>query len=91
MGGKTVKDGTTKGNIEIEYVPGGTEEEAKKDFDKLNPDDVIVVQTPKGVVSVGVLPNGNKIILRPSKDGRPTIEIQNPRRGRKIKEIRYGD
>lgn len=40
---------------------------------------------------MGILPDGRKVIVRTrSKDSRPTLEIQNPKNGRKIK-IRYGD
>jgi hypothetical protein len=91
LDGKTVKDGTTKGNTEIEHVPGGTAEEAKEDFDKINPEDVVIYNTPLGELRTGVLPNGNKIIVRSSQEGRPTLEIQNPRKGRTIRKIRYGD
>lgn len=83
-------EGTTSRGTEIRNKPGdaGT---ADADFDDLKPTDV----TDKGNgVRVGTLGDGSTVIVRPSKDTRPTIEIQRPKQeGKKARtkyEIRYG-
>jgi hypothetical protein len=80
----TTFDHTTKGNTDIRTKPGnaGT---ANGDFDALNPTGVTDYGNGR---RVGTLPDGRTVVVRPSDDGRPTIEIQ--RGGRPRIKIRYG-
>ena len=74
----------TKGST-TQWEKQGGMDEANNDFDEMNPTDI--KSTPDGG-RVGNLPDGRKIIVRPnSKDGRPTLEIQN---GKKKDKVRYG-
>nr|MDA3832102.1 hypothetical protein [Spirochaetales bacterium] len=79
----TSRDRITKGNTDIRTKPGNADT-ANSDFDSLNLTDV----SDKGNgVRVGNLGDKLKVIVRPSRDGRPTIEIQSG--GRTRIEIRY--
>ena len=79
MPGRETKGSTTQ------WEKKGGMDEANNDFDKMNPTDINPI--PDGG-RVGNLPDGRKIIVRPnSKDGRPTLEIQN---GKKKDKVRYG-
>jgi RHS repeat-associated protein len=80
----TTRDRITKGNTDIRTKPGN-EDTANGDFDTLNPTGVL---DHGNGVRVGTLPDGRTVVLRPSRDGRPTIEIQ--RGGRTRIKIRYG-
>ena len=74
----------TRGPTDQREKPGdyGT---ANDDFDNLSPTDVR--DNPRGG-RIGTLPDGRKIIVRPnSKEGRPTVEIQN---GKSRIKVRYG-
>ena len=73
----------TKGKSKI-YEKEGDMESANSDFDALNPENVKEIDGGR----VGELPNGDKAIVRGSKDSRPTLEIQ---KGKKKTKIRYGD
>lgn len=73
----------------IESVPNSNDDTANRDFRALNPQGVRTEITKRGPVKIGTLDDGSKVILRPSKDGRTTIEFQNGR-GRTKREIRYG-
>jgi hypothetical protein len=80
----TERERITKGKTDIRTKPGDADT-ANDDFDNLNPDNV----SDKGDgIRAGTLPNGSTVVVRPSRDGRPTIEIQ--RGGRTRIEIRYG-
>jgi len=80
----TSRDRITKGNTDIRTKPGNADT-ANGDFDALNPSDV----SDKGNgVRVGTLGDGSTVVVRPSLDGRPTIEIQSG--GRTRIKIRYG-
>jgi RHS repeat-associated protein len=80
----TFRDRITKGNTDIRTKPGNTDT-ANGDFDALNPTGV----SDKGNgVRVGTLEDGRTVIVRPSTEGRPTIEIQSG--GRTRIKIRYG-
>jgi RHS repeat-associated protein len=80
----TTRDRITRGNTDIRTKPGNADT-ASGDFDSLNPTGV----TDYGNgVRTGTLPDGRTIVVRPSRDGRPTIEIQ--RGGRTRIEVRYG-
>lgn len=59
-------------------LPGGDDPEAtvNNDYDRIR--DIETIKDD-GDVRVGVMPNGNRVIFRPSThDGRPTIEVQHP-------------
>ena len=61
-------------------------EAAQKDFDALNPSNV---KTYSNGTTVGTLPDGRTINVRPkSSGGYPTTEIYDPKTGKSIK-IRY--
>jgi len=59
-------------------------------------DNIQSFPTDRGEVRIGTLPDGNRVTVRPSADGRPTIEVTeldsngSPVRGRSI-EVRYGN
>lgn len=82
-----------KGSNEISHYPNGTREDADRVFDSMGLDDVGVYQTPKGVVRTGTLPDGTRITVRPSDDGRPTIEVYDVNRSsqRPVQKIRFGE
>lgn len=77
----------TKGPTKHGEKDGGIEQ-ADKDFDSLGLEDVTTIDTPKGRLRMGTLPDGRTVKVRPfSSDGRPTLEIRKPSgRG---SEIRY--
>ncbi len=78
----------TKGKTRHGEKDGGMDQ-ADKDFDSLNPENVKPIQTTKGPGRTGTLPDGRSVTVRPgSSDGRPTLEIRNPGNGRGT-EIRY--
>ncbi|MFZ1827467.1 MAG: hypothetical protein WAW42_01580 [Candidatus Competibacteraceae bacterium] len=61
--------------------------DANNDFDNLRPTGV---QDKGEGVRVGKLPNGDRVIVRPtSSDGQPTIEIQRPDGKRSKHKTRY--
>ena len=75
----------TRGPSEIWDKEDGDFGTANNDFDNLGPDDV--QELPNGG-RVGQLPDGRKVVVRPSsKDGKPTLEIQD---GRSRVKVRYG-
>ncbi|MCX7513169.1 RHS repeat domain-containing protein [Frateuria hangzhouensis] len=79
MPGKSTKGRTTQWE-----KPGGMAE-AEKDFRDKNPSGV---RELPGGGTVGTLPDGRTIIVRPtSTDGRPTLEIQS---GKNKTKVRYG-
>lgn len=81
---------TTRGTI-IESVPNGTRSDADADFDSLGFSNVLNIGPGR---RMGTLPDGTRVIVRPSKDGRPTIEFQTVSPSgnvRTTKEIRYGN
>jgi RHS repeat-associated protein len=76
---------TTKGRSKMYDMEGGFEQ-ANKDFDSLNPNNVRSYGDGK---RVGVLKDGRKVIVRKdSEDGRPTLEIQ---KGKNKTKFRYDD
>ncbi len=63
---------------------------ANSDFDKLNLNNIEEINTKYGKGRMGFDSDGRKIIVRPgSSNGRPTLEMRNPKNNRGI-EIRYG-
>ena len=74
----------TKGHTKQWEKPGNMDD-ANKDFDSLNPQDVKNI--PGG--RAGKLPDGRNINVRDhSSDGRPTLEVQN---GKERIKVRYGE
>jgi filamentous hemagglutinin len=88
-GGRTTVENVTSRGTSIETVPHGNDAMAASDFAALKPNMVRTVSTGRGDVSIGTFNDGSTVILRPSKEGRTTIEFQNSN-GRTTKEIRYG-
>ncbi len=74
----------TKGKAE-QWDKPGTMEDANKDFDSLNPQNIKDIPGGRS----GNLPDGRKVNVRDhSTDSRPTLEIQE---GKKHLKIRYGE
>ncbi|MDF3847998.1 hemagglutinin repeat-containing protein [Achromobacter denitrificans] len=84
----SVENVTSRGTI-IENVPNSDAGTAANDFSSMKPANVKTVSTSRGDISIGTFGDGSTVILRPSRDGRTTIEFQNPN-GRTTREIRYG-
>ena len=80
----TTPERVTKGNTDIRNKPGDSTT-ANGDFDDLG---LRGVSDEGGGVRVGTAGDGATVIVRPSADGRPTIEIQSG--GRTRIRIRYG-
>lgn len=79
----------TKGKTD-QYEKDGGFDQAKKDYDHLNPENSKEIDTAYGKGHTGVLEDGSKVNVRPgSTQGEPTLEIQFPN-GKTIK-IRYGE
>ncbi|WP_083254311.1 DUF637 domain-containing protein, partial [Pandoraea sp. ISTKB] len=89
FGGRTSVENVTSRGTVIESVKKGNDATALSDFLALRPNDVKTVATGRGDLKMGSLDGGETVILRPSKDGRTTIEFQNSS-GRTTREIRYG-
>jgi len=94
--GETERENVTSNGTIIDVVPGGTREQAEEDFEEMGLDNVRQTEGSRGTVRTGTLPDGTRVTVRPSADGRPTIEVTElgdngrPRRGGS-REIRYGD
>ena len=93
--GETEREAVTSIGTIIDVVPNGTREQAEEDFEDMDLSEVRSYSTDRGELRTGILPDGNRVTVRPSADGRPTIEITEldangrPIRGRS-REIRYG-
>ncbi|BBO59842.1 hypothetical protein [Mycoavidus sp. B2-EB] len=87
-GNRTILENTTSRGTKVESIPDGTKTTADADFDALGLNDIRSIDTNYGQGRVGHLPDGTTVIVRPSRDGRPTIEFQSS--SRTIREIRYG-
>ena len=90
MGGAAELDRTTKGNTEILIYPNGTQADADNVFDSLPLTNIETKIGNLGSVRVGKLPDGTSVIIRPSKDGRPTIQITDATNKRTVQEYRFG-
>ena len=89
---KVITEGITTKGTKIQSIPNGTKEQAFKDFNSLNLKDVKTIQTNKGEMKMGELPDGRTVKVRPSNDagrGRYTIDIIK-KNNRTEREIRYG-
>ena len=86
----TVRPGT---NVISEY-PNGTKDDANRVFDNLPLSSVRAIQSGYGNWGrTGTLPDGTQVTVRPSQDGRPTIQIvdtNRPSGSRTVGEIRFG-
>ncbi|BBE09073.1 Uncharacterized protein MCB1EB_0912 [Mycoavidus cysteinexigens] len=87
-GNRTSLENITSRGTKVESIPDGTRTTADADFDALGLSDIRAIDTNYGQGRVGNLPDGTTVIVRPSRDGRPTIEFQSS--NRTIREIRYG-
>ncbi len=78
-------------NVMSEY-PNGTREDADRVFDSLPLNQVIPTLSGYGPGRSGLLPDGTRVTVRPSQDGRPTIDIRDNNRSspRTVGEIRFG-
>jgi hypothetical protein len=88
---RTVVENVTTRGTSIERIPGGTRAQADADFDALKLSNVRTIGTDR---RMGTLADGTNVIVRPSRDGRPTIEFQRTTDAgnvRTTREIRYGD
>ncbi|RYF47094.1 MAG: hypothetical protein EOO38_12835 [Cytophagaceae bacterium] len=84
-----VRGGTT--NVISEY-PNGNWSDANNAFDKLKLTDVRSISSGYGQGRTGTLANGTQVTVRPSQDGRPTIQIidtNRPGGARSVAEIRF--
>jgi len=80
----------TKGKTS-QYEKEGGYNQAEKDFESLNPQNVKDIKTDYGTGRTGKLENGQQATSRPgSTDGRPTLEVRNPQNKKGI-EIRYNE
>ena len=72
-----------------QYEKSGNFNTAKQDFNSLQPKNV---KTENNRTITGELPDGKRVNVRnDSRDGRPTLEIQNPKgQTKKQIKIRYG-
>lgn len=94
--GDTTREGVTSNGTIVDVVPDGDADQANEDFDEMGLDNVQTRPGTRGDIRTGTLPDGTKVTVRPSADGRPTIEIteldQNGDRVRGgVREIRYGN
>jgi hypothetical protein len=79
----------TKGKAK-QYIKIGGYPSAVKDFENLGPVDIQKIKNKEGWV--GTLPDGRTVIVREqSKEGRPTLEIQQPGNKGKVIKIRYDE
>lgn len=95
FGGRTQLEETTRSGTTILVIPDGDSDRAQEDFDRLGLSDVRERDSVTGPVRTGTLPDGNRITVRGSADGRPTMEVLTlDENGREVKgtktEIRYG-
>ena len=88
FGGRTIPETQTTRGTRIEVIPDGNREMAERDFDALNLTNVRPINTNYGSGGMGQLSDGSVVLVRPSRDGRPTIELQSG--GRTRLEVRYG-
>ncbi len=85
----TIPGRETKGKAK-QYIKIGGYPAAVKDFENLGPADIQKMKDKEGWV--GILPDGRTIIVREqSKEGRPTLEIQQPGNKGKVIKIRYDE
>lgn len=83
----TIPGRETKGRAR-QYIKKGGYSDAVKDFEDLGPIDIQKMKDKKGWV--GTLPDGRMVVVREqSKDGRPTLEIQQPENKGRVIKIRY--
>ncbi len=90
--GKMKNTSTNKDNGTREYTKPGGEEQLKKDFNKFPGE----TSKASDGTEVKTLPDGTRIVNRPSKDGKaPTLEIQPPKGEGKIPnhriKVRYSN
>ncbi|MGA0569793.1 hemagglutinin repeat-containing protein [Variovorax sp. VNK109] len=85
---------TRPGTTQISEYPQGTQADAEQVFHSLPLSGVHSIDSDYGNWGQsGTLPDGTTVTVRPSQDGRPTIEVidRNRLRGeRKVREIRFG-
>uniref|UniRef100_UPI0004A30428 RHS repeat-associated core domain-containing protein n=3 Tax=Streptococcus suis TaxID=1307 RepID=UPI0004A30428 len=74
---KGLDDITESGSIAKNYQSSGGYEQALSDFNSLGLENIKDIKTTGGPGKVGSLPDGTKVVVRPSsKDGLPTLEFQ---------------
>lgn len=93
MGGMPVLESGNKSSNEISRYAQGIFDDATKVFNQLGLINVNQFMTVAGPGKQGSLPDGTRVIIRPSSsDGAPTMQIidVNRPRQRTVQEIRFG-
>ena len=93
-GRNAILENVTSRNMRVYEIPNGTWATANSDFDAMNLSNVQPIQSTYGVGGrMGTTENGLTVLVRPSQDGRPTIQVQRTQDNGKIRtvtEVRYG-
>ena len=93
-GRNAILENTTSRNMRVIEVSNGTQSMANADFDRMNLSNVRPIESAYGTWGrMGTTEDGLRVIVRPSQDGRPTIQVQRAQANGKLRtvtEVRYG-